>query len=235
MRAVIFDIGGTLADYPIPLNWSALYRPAFERIAERYGIAITEDEYAHIGGVLAKYNTRIHPRTVEVSSEQIFSELLSGTSITADPLLIRREFYAYFRNDVRLYPEAERVLSDMSRRFITGTLSDVAYGMDNEFALADIAPLLGYIRYPYTSNDTGYRKPCGKGLVMLADEMGIRTSEMMFVGDEKKDIECAHDAGAVSVLINRSGEPRSFGQDFTVSDLTGLYTLPGIAAQGGNT
>ena len=70
---------------------------------------------------------------------------------------------------------------------------------------------------------------------MLADETGIRTSEMMFVGDEKKDIECAHDAGAVSVLINRSGEPRSFGQDFTVSDLTGLYTLPGIAAQGGNT
>ncbi len=102
MRAIIFDIGGTLADYPIPLNWSALYRPAFERIAERYGIAITEDEYAHIGGVLAKYNARIHPRTVEVSSEQIFSELLSGTSITADPLLIRREFYAYFRNDVRL-------------------------------------------------------------------------------------------------------------------------------------
>lgn len=45
----------------------------------------------------------------------------------------------------------------------------------------------------------------------------------------------ANDAGAVSVLINRSGEPRSFGQDFTVSDLTGLYTLPGIAAQGGNT
>ena len=164
LRAIIFDIGGTLADYPIPLNWSALYRPAFEHIADKFGLAITEEEYAHIGSVLTKYNTRIHPRTVEVSSEQIFSELLAGTDISADPVLIRREFYGYFRNDVSLYPEAEKVLSDMSRRFITGTLSDVAYGMDNEFALADIAPLLGYINYPYTSNDTGYRKPCGRGL-----------------------------------------------------------------------
>ena len=32
MEAVVFDIGQTLTYYPIPLNWSALYRPAFEHI-----------------------------------------------------------------------------------------------------------------------------------------------------------------------------------------------------------
>ena len=35
IKAVIFDIGQTLVYYPIPLNWSKLYRPAFESIAEK--------------------------------------------------------------------------------------------------------------------------------------------------------------------------------------------------------
>ena len=33
IKAVVFDIGQTLVHYPFPLNWSALYRPAFERIS----------------------------------------------------------------------------------------------------------------------------------------------------------------------------------------------------------
>ena len=59
IKAVIFDIGQTLVYYPIPLNWSELYRPAFESIAEKRKLNITENEYTHIGDVLAKYNTRI--------------------------------------------------------------------------------------------------------------------------------------------------------------------------------
>ena len=61
IRTVIFDIGGTLVDYPIPLNWSALYRPAFESIAAKNGLVITGNEYEHIGKVLAKYNRKLCP------------------------------------------------------------------------------------------------------------------------------------------------------------------------------
>ena len=32
IKAVVFDIGQTLVYYPFPLNWSALYRPAFEHV-----------------------------------------------------------------------------------------------------------------------------------------------------------------------------------------------------------
>ena len=32
-KAVIFDIGHTLVEYKNPMNWSLLYRPAFEQIA----------------------------------------------------------------------------------------------------------------------------------------------------------------------------------------------------------
>ena len=59
-KAVIFDIGQTLVEYKKPLNWSKLYRPAFESIADRCGYYFSEEQYRHVGDVLTKYNTRIY-------------------------------------------------------------------------------------------------------------------------------------------------------------------------------
>ena len=125
-----------------------------------------------------------------------------------------------------VYPEAEEALAELAGRgIITATLSDVAYGMDNQYALEDIRPLLKYIRYPYTSNDTGWRKPCGKALEILAEKTSIPVSETAFVGDEIKDVQCAKNAGAVSVLINRTGETKDYGQDYEIKDLREVIGL----------
>ena len=105
---------------------------------------------------------------------------------------------------------------------VTGTFSDVPYGMDNEFAFADIAEVIGYIDIPFTSNDAGYRKPHPRGLEILADKMKTVPPEMIFVGDERKDVECAVNAGAVAVLINRDDEEKDFGQDYTIRSLKEL-------------
>ena len=133
---------------------------------------------------------------------------------------VKKEFYNYFRCEAHVYPEAEEALAKLAERgIVTATLSDVAYGMDNKYALEDIRPLLKYIRYPYTSNDTGWRKPCGKALEILAEKMGVPVSETAFVGDEIKDVQCAKNAGAVSVLINRTGEIKNYGQDYEIKNL----------------
>ncbi len=221
VKAIVFDIGQTLVHYPFPLNWSALYRPAFESIAKEYNLTIKETEYKHIGNVLTKYNTRINPREVEVSSTKIFTEILEGTSISKSYLEnIKKGFYSYFRREARLYSEVENALREIrKRKILTGTLSDVAYGMDNIYALDDIKEILKYIEFPYTSNDTGYRKPSGKGLSLLADKMNLSISEIIFVGDERKDIECAHNAGAGAVLINRTKEIKEYGQEIQITNL----------------
>lgn len=224
MKAIVFDIGQTLTYYPIPLNWSKLYRPAFGSVAEKLGINFTEEEYIHFGEVLTKYNTRINPRDMEYSSETIFTEMLEKTSAGLSLMQdIKREFYSFFRTDIRVYPEAEDALKKIKATGIrTATLSDVPYGMDNEYALGDIGPLIRYIDLPYTSNDTGYRKPCKEGLLMIASKFGIDPSEMAFVGDEIKDMNCAHNAGTKAVLINRTGEKKDYGQDIEIKDLTEL-------------
>ena len=221
IRAVVFDIGQTLCYYPLPLNWSRLYRPAFEEIEKRHGLRLTEDAYEHIGRVLTKYNTRITPRDREVSSSVIFSEILAGTGIPEElKETVKEEFYGYFRRDAHVYPEAEEALKRLKeKRIVTATLSDVAYGMDNEYALEDIRPLLPYIDYPCTSNDTAWRKSSSRSLLVLAEKMGIPAEETAFVGDEIKDMQCAKGAGAKAVLINRTGETKDYGQDGEITDL----------------
>ena len=229
IKGIVFDIGQTLAFYPIPLNWSALYRPAFESIAEKNRLQITEREYTHIGEVLSKYNTRIHPREREVSSDTIFREILGGTNIpTVCQESIKRDFYSFFRREVRVYDDVPETLKALKAKGImTGTFSDVPYGMDNSYAFADIAEVLDYIDFPFTSNDAGYRKPNRKGLEILAGRMKIRTSEMIFAGDEKKDVECALNAGATAVLINRDEKEKDFGQDYTIRNFGELLKITG--------
>ena len=147
IKAFVFDIGQTLTYYPIPLNWSKLYRPAFGSVAENLGIHFTEEEYTHFGEVLTKYNTRINPREKEYSSDTIFTEMLENTSVDTSLMQdIKREFYSFFRTDTRVYPEAEETLKKIKDMGIkTATFSDVPYGMDNEYALEDIGSLINYI------------------------------------------------------------------------------------------
>ena len=230
IKAIVFDIGQTLSFYPIPLNWSKLYRPAFEVVSNKLGFDISEEEYSHIGKVLTKYNARINPRDVEVSSDEVFGEILEGTNIKKELINdIKREFYSFFRTDVKVYPEAEPILKELKRKnILLATLSDVPYGMDNEYALGDLGELVKYIDLPYTSNDIGYRKPLGIGLIKIAEEFHIDPSELVFVGDEIKDIECAHNAGAKGILINRSDEDKNFGQDYMIKDLNDLMELVSI-------
>lgn len=226
-KAVVFDIGQTLVDYRMPMNWSSLYRPAFEHIAKKYNYSFSEQQYQNAGSVLTKYNTRIHPRDYEVSSTVIFTEILNDMNIDLGEMKqIKESFYTYFRQDCSLFPDVEQTLKTLSAEGIRiGTFSDVAYGMDNIYALEDIASIIKYIGYPFTSNDAGYRKPCAKGLEMLGEKMQTDLSDIVFVGDEEKDMVCARNAGAYAVLINRDDVVKDYGQDKTIHTLTELLPL----------
>lgn len=226
-KAVVFDIGQTLVEYKIPFNWSEQYRVAFESISEKCGYFLSDSHYQHIYHILTRYNTRVNPRDHEVTSNKIFGEILSGTDIPMrDIERVKFHFYTYFKQGAALFPEVEETLKKLSDKgVLLGTLSDVAYGMDNVYALEDIKSIIKYIDYPFTSNDTGYRKPRAEGLKFLAEKMKIDINEMMFVGDEEKDIICAANADVYSVLINRSSQIKNYGQDKEIGSLSELLTI----------
>ena len=113
-----------------------------------------------------------------------------------------------------MYDEVEGTLKELRKRNIpTATLSDVAYGMDNKYALDDISEVVELIDFTYTSNDTGYRKPNKNVLLFIASKMNVPIEKIASVGDEKKDIECAKNAGAIAVLIIAS----SFSSDAPIT------------------
>lgn len=227
IKAVVFDIGETLVRYNKPLNWSKLYRPALRKMADDCNIKFSENDYENAIHVLKKYNTRINPREQEVSSDTIFNEIIEVTNQDISKIEeFKDSFYSFFRNDAVIFPEVEDTLKELNaKRIVVGTLTDVAYGMDNKYALEDIALIIKYIQYPYTSNDIGYRKPNAKGLQLIANQLEADTKNIIFVGDEMKDIQCAGNAGAVSVLINRNNEKKNFGQDYEISDLQELLGI----------
>lgn len=227
VKAVIFDIGETLVRYNKPLNWSKLYRPALEKMANDCNLNFSENDFNNAIQVLTKYNTRINPREQEVTSDTIFGEIIKITNLDKNEIeKFKDSFYSFFRNDAVIFPEVEDTLRELNlKKIVVGTLTDVAYGMDNKYALEDIAVIKKYIQYPYTSNDIGYRKPNAKGLQLIANQLEVDIRNIIFVGDEMKDILCARNAGAISVLINRSNEEKNFGQDYVIATLTGLLGI----------
>lgn len=226
-KAVIFDIGQTLVEYNKPLNWSSLYRPALEYVADQCKYKLSERQYEMAIEVLSKYNTRINPRDYEVSSDAIFSEIMCLLDLPLNQLSgVKYHFYSFFKRESRLFSDVEETLSILAnRQIIMGALTDVAYGMDNEYALEDISAIKKYIAYPITSIDVGYRKPRIDGLVLLAEKMKVNPSEIVYVGDEEKDMLCANNAGVFSVLINRGEEIKHYGQKKQIKSLMELLEI----------
>ena len=225
---VVFDIGETLIRYGNPLSWQALYRPALERADEVCGLGLSEEDFAVAIEVLKRYNTRLCPRTREVRADDIFREILDGWGRPDGPREgVKREFFAFFkRNDPRPFPDVPGVLAKLKQAGVrTAALSDVAYGEDNETALADIRCLAAYIDLPLTSRDIGWRKPDGRGLRYIAEQFQEDVRALVFVGDEEKDVLCANGVGAVSVLIDREGRRLAYGQRYTISSMDEILKI----------
>lgn len=225
---VVFDIGETLIDYGNPLSWVTLYRPALESVDRACALGLTEEDFLRAIAVLKRYNTRLCPRTKEVSADDVFQEILDGWYRPDGPRdAVKREFFAFFkRNNPHPYPDVPDALAKLKQAGVrTATLSDVAYGEDSETALADIRELAAYIDLPLTSRDIGWRKPDGRGLLYIAEQFRADVRDLIFVGNEEKDVRCARAAGAVSVLIDREGRRPDYGQEYTISSMDELQKI----------
>jgi len=222
-EAIAFDLGETLLYYEgVPLNWSLHYHGALTCGFEAAGVLPMDSTLGVGSAILAKYNTRLHPREVEYSSERIFSEICAAVEV--DPSLqeiVSNGFFSYFQKKAILYPDtlgALRTLQEQGYRI--GILTDVPYGMPKAFVERDIHPLRGLVDVLLTSVDVEHRKPSPVGYRRLSEAMGITPDRMVYVGNEEKDILGANRAGFLaSVLIHPSGKSTEYGQTASFPDL----------------
>lgn len=226
IKAIGFDVGHTLIKYNNPLNWQGLYRSGLEHAVAAADIALSEDMILAAADVLLKYNTRVNYREWETTSDCIFNEILKRWGLQTDLYAVKSGFYSFFKADSEPYPEVIDTMKKLKQYGIKiGILTDVAYGMDNVFSLEDISVLSDFIDIAVTSVDVGYRKPNSAGYLKLLDYLDIYPNDMIFVGDEEKDIIGAKKLGIASALINRSKEIKDFGQDYTLESLSDIFSV----------
>lgn len=138
----------------------------------------------------------------------------------------KKAFYSFFQADAVPFVEVNSVLAKLkASNYKIGVLTDVAYGMDNKFSLKDIDSISKYIDVALTSVDVGFRKPNSHGFEMLLSAFHINPSEMVYVGDEEKDIIGANKLNICSMLINRSGKKLNYGQDYTLNSLDEILKI----------
>jgi putative hydrolase of the HAD superfamily len=227
IKAIGFDIGQTIIQYNKPLNWKSLYRPALEQVLFKCNIPITEDKILKGMDVLSKYNTRINYREYEVSSDIIFTDILDSWDVDMNAIdNAKSAFYLFFQQEAHPFEDVIELLTQLKLKGIKiGILTDVAYGMDNIYSLNDIKSISEYIDVALTSVDVGYRKPNEKGFKLLLERLNVNPEEMIFVGDEEKDVSGANNVGICSVLINRDNILKDYSQHYTIDNLLELLNI----------
>lgn len=227
MKAFGFDLGDTLVEYEgLPLSWEAHYAEALLNLASHVGIRPSKSELLAAADILRKYNTRLHPRVAEVSFETILAEILVAFRIGP----VQRDgcaeaFFECFRQRLRCFedtiPMVERFIG---RGWKIGIFTDVPYGMPRPLVLRDIreAGITLDDEYIFTSLEVGYRKPSPKTLATLVQRLQCSPIELVYVGNERKDIEVANAFGCESVLLDRGGLKPEWGQSRTIKSLNEL-------------
>ncbi len=207
IRAVGFDLGDTLLFYEdIPLNWASLYPPALRAVAQACAILPTEGQLRAACDLLRRFNTRVHPRTNEVAAEDIFGPLLKSWSSDSEESVAKavEAFFGFFQQRMRPFPETRKVIRALRNDgFGIGILTDVPYGMPLRFVQHDLfeSGLTELVDVVVTSTCAGARKPETAGYFALMERLQVRSDEIVYVGNEPKDILGANRAEIASVFL----------------------------------
>lgn len=231
IRAIGFDLGDTLLYYrDTPMSWVALYPEALTAVAKSCHTQPSPEQLARAKDILTQHNTRVVPRTREIPAETILGLILEtwGLDPAQHSSAAIEAYFSFFQQRLSAYPETGAVLQTLrAHRIPTGILTDVAYGMPREFVLRDIcgAGITGLFDTLLTSVEVGVRKPDPAGYHELAKRLGVEPTQMLYVGNEAKDVIGARQAGALTAFLDRAGTGANHGQDFTISTLNTLYEI----------
>lgn len=220
-KAVVFDLGGTLMEYRnMPNVWVDFYASAFAYVRQVLLPDLTDAQLAQSLKILRSYNPTVNYREVDYTPEKIFTDVTANWPGDFKVEDVIDAFFSSMKLDPYIYPETCAVLQKLKEAgCLLAALTDVATGMPDALHRSCCKEILPYLDLYVSSVTCGWRKPNPKGLQDIAAAFSLQPQNMVYVGDEKKDIACAARFGCKSVLIDRKGAGHDFGQDLTVKDL----------------
>ncbi|ADN50201.1 HAD family hydrolase [Vulcanisaeta distributa] len=203
IRAVIFDLDGTLVD-TVPLH--AL---SWIETCKRLGLSIPTMEYV---------GTLMGLRALDIARR------LCGEEIAERALEIKNEIYLSLLNNVKAIdgaPELLRLLKD--RGFIVGVVTSSSRRVATK--VLEVTGLHKYVDALIAGDDVSRGKPDPEPLLKILNLLGLNVNDVMVVGDSKYDVEMALNAGVKLVFfLGNYSDPR-------VISIRGLLDIIGYLDQ----
>jgi N-acetyl-D-muramate 6-phosphate phosphatase len=210
VRAVLFDLDGTLADTAGDLA-AALNRVRADRSLEPLPLAALRGYASH-------------------GARGLLGAGMGATKDDADYEPLREAFLAYYEtgmlNHTRLFDGAEVVLGELERR-------GLRWGIVTNKAQRFTLPLVKFLALVpragtvISGDTTPHAKPHPAPLYAAARELGIDAADCVYVGDAERDITAGIAAG-MKTLVARYGyfapedAPERWPADGCIDSLTGL-------------
>ncbi len=220
-QVIVFDLGGTLMEYEdMPHSWISYYEDCFNAVNNRYSLKLTENDIRRSVEVLKEYNPRYHPREIEYSPEFLFQKATIhwNTNIALSDIITT--FFSGMKLTAKIYDDTAPVIIKLRENGVkVAALTNLPSSMPDSLFKADIPKILDMLDLYVSSEICGYRKPNKEGLAYIARHFDVSARDLIFVGDEKSDIDTAQNTDCISILICRNGEPKNYGQDYTIKNL----------------
>lgn len=214
IRAVLFDLGGTIIDELDPLGWAEAAAVA--------GLSVEPDHLAHAyREVEAELDRPEPPELVPFWTAVL--ERASGTPPGAE---VVSKFIEAYRVDDHPAPMFSDVRYCLERLDAEGrAIGLISNSRSEQHCRADLERIgiLGYFRVVVSSGTEKVRKPDPEIFRRAVERLGVRPSEVCFVGNlAYRDARAATRAGLHGVWLHRYGW--GFGED--PPEITSLTELP---------
>ena len=212
IRAILFDVNGTLIDIETDEGLEEIYR-AIAHFLTYQGITLhrweVRDLYFQIMQRLRAASTE---KFVEWDAGSVWREFLqqAGSDYTRAlppkklaqlPLFLAELHRGIARKRLRLFPQVRETLDQLRTRYRMAVVSDAqsAYAVPELRAVG----VLDYFRPVIVSGDYGYRKPDPRLFQHALSALDIRPEHALYVGNDLyHDILGAQQVGMKAILVS---------------------------------
>ena len=230
IRAVVFDFGQTLVDSAG--GFRAAEREAQGRIRGDLAPASPEEFLTRYREIRTE-----HHRNGQVSRTAIWRAVYERYRREPDAGLLEEwegEYWERVESRTAVFPEAERVLQELSARYCLGLVTNTQGQVGtSDHRLARFPGLAGFFESVVIAGEAGVPvKPDPRPLLLCLEELGVSAPDSVYVGDDWRIDMCgAREAGMRPVWLQHHMVERNWpeGED-TVPVIDSLDALLDMGA-----
>jgi len=177
MKAILFDLDGVLID-SFDFLWNT-----FNETLEKFGKkSVSKREYKE------KYWGR--------DTRSNFGKFGLGD----DAIKYRRAQYKSHIKEIRVFPEARKILESLSKKLKLGLVTNSRAAVVHK--ILEYSNLKNYFDVIVTGDDVDRGKPDPEMIIKACESLGLDQSEVIVVGDTRSDVLAGKSAGCAVVGLN---------------------------------